>query len=98
MLTRLAFALSMAIEFDCFLIDEAMAVGDARFHQSCHEELFRKRGDRAFIWCRTAPASSRVLHARCRAARRQAAPVRRCRRAYDFYMRELGMTQQPVEA
>jgi len=49
MLTRLAFALSMAIEFDCFLIDEAMVVGDARFHQRCHEELFHKRKDRAFI-------------------------------------------------
>ena len=49
MLTRLAFALSMAIEFDCFLIDEAMVVGDARFHQRCHVELFQKRRDRAFI-------------------------------------------------
>src|ERR1700688_2078140 len=49
MLTRLAFALSMAIEFDCFLIDEAMVVGDARFHERCHYELFQKRKDRAFI-------------------------------------------------
>jgi capsular polysaccharide transport system ATP-binding protein len=49
MLTRLAFALSMAIEFDCFLIDEAMIVGDTRFHERCHYELFHKRRDRAFI-------------------------------------------------
>lgn len=49
MTTRLAFALSMAIEFDCFLIDEAMVVGDKRFHDRCHEELFQKRKDRAFI-------------------------------------------------
>ena len=49
MLTRLAFALSMAIEFDCFLIDEAMVVGDKRFHDRCHEELFTKRKDRAFV-------------------------------------------------
>jgi capsular polysaccharide transport system ATP-binding protein len=49
MLTRLAFALSMAIEFDCFLIDEAMVVGDVRFHERCHAELFHKRKDRAFI-------------------------------------------------
>lgn len=49
MVTRLAFALSMAIEFDCFLIDEAMVVGDKRFHDRCHEELFHKRRDRAFI-------------------------------------------------
>jgi capsular polysaccharide transport system ATP-binding protein len=49
MTMRLAFALSMAIEFDCFLIDEGMAVGDARFGARCHEELFEKRRDRAFI-------------------------------------------------
>lgn len=48
-MTRLAFALSMAIEFDCFLIDESMVVGDARFHERCHIELFQKRKDRAFI-------------------------------------------------
>jgi len=49
MMTRLAFALSMAIEFDCFLIDEAMVAGDSRFHARCHHELFVKRKDRAFI-------------------------------------------------
>jgi capsular polysaccharide transport system ATP-binding protein len=49
MLTRLAFALSMAIEFDCFLIDEALIVGDVRFHERCQYELFVKRKDRAFI-------------------------------------------------
>ena len=49
MRARLAFALSMAVEFDCFLIDEVVAVGDARFHEKCHEELFVKRKDRAMI-------------------------------------------------
>jgi len=49
MKTRLAFALSMAIEFDCFLIDEVLVVGDKRFHDRCHNELFRKRRDRSFI-------------------------------------------------
>ena len=49
MIMRLAFALSMAIEFDCFLIDEGLAVGDARFGHRCHVELFQKRKDRAFI-------------------------------------------------
>jgi len=49
MRARLAFAISMAIEFDCFLIDEVMAVGDARFHEKCHIELFEKRKDRAMI-------------------------------------------------
>src|SRR5258706_12386273 len=49
MTMRLAFALSMAIEFDCFLIDEGLAVGDSRFGDRCHVELFQKRKDRAFI-------------------------------------------------
>ena len=49
MQARLAFALSMIIEFDCFLIDEIVAVGDSRFQAKCHEELFLKRADRARI-------------------------------------------------
>lgn len=49
MRARFAFAVSMAIDFDCFLIDEVIAVGDARFHEKCHEELFVKRRDRALI-------------------------------------------------
>ena len=49
MQARLAFALSMVIEFDCFLIDEIVAVGDSRFQAKCHEELFVKRADRARI-------------------------------------------------
>lgn len=49
MRARLAFAISMLIEFDCFLIDEIMAVGDLRFQRKCHEELFVKRADRAMI-------------------------------------------------
>lgn len=46
---RLAFALSLAIEFDCYLIDEVIMVGDARFTQRCEEELFGKRADRTLI-------------------------------------------------
>jgi ABC-type transport system involved in cytochrome c biogenesis ATPase subunit len=49
MRARLAFALSMIIEFDCFLIDEVVAVGDDRFKQRCQVELFQKRNDRAMI-------------------------------------------------
>ncbi|OYV97550.1 MAG: ATP-binding protein [Acidobacteria bacterium 21-70-11] len=49
MRARLAFAISMAIEFDCFLIDEGMSVGDHRFARKCDIELFEKRGDRAMI-------------------------------------------------
>ena len=49
MRARLAFAISMVIDFDCFLIDEIIAVGDARFHEKCNHELFEKRGNRAMI-------------------------------------------------
>ncbi len=49
MTSRLAFGLSIAIEFDCFLIDEGFSVGDFRFIGKSHHELFEKRGDRAFI-------------------------------------------------
>ncbi len=49
MRARLAFAISMVIDFDCFLIDEVISVGDARFHAKCQEELFVKRADKALI-------------------------------------------------
>jgi capsular polysaccharide transport system ATP-binding protein len=49
MRARLAFALSMAVEFDCFMIDEVIAVGDSRFHRKCQVELFEKRRDRALV-------------------------------------------------
>lgn len=49
MRARLAFGLSLAIEFDCYLIDELVSVGDARFQRKCNEELFERRGDRAFL-------------------------------------------------
>lgn len=49
MRARLAFAISMVVEFDCFLIDEVVAVGDARFHEKCRIELFEKRADRAML-------------------------------------------------
>lgn len=49
MRARLAFALSLAIEFDCYLIDEVILVGDQNFQKKCHSELFEKRADRAML-------------------------------------------------
>ena len=46
---RLAFALSLGIEFDCYLIDEIILVGDQNFQRKCHYELFEKRTDRTLI-------------------------------------------------
>jgi capsular polysaccharide transport system ATP-binding protein len=48
MLARLAFGLSLAIDFECYLIDEVTAVGDARFAARCKEE-FQKRRKKADI-------------------------------------------------
>ena len=92
----------MAIEFDCFLIDEAMVVGDARFHQRCHDELFQKRKDRAFI---LVSHDASVIKMYCS----RAAVLHEGRLhqfddidpAYDFYMNELGLppgASTPVEA
>lgn len=49
MRARLAFGLSLAIEFECYLIDELVAVGDARFARKCTEELFEHRANRTFL-------------------------------------------------
>lgn len=49
MMAKLGFAISMAIDFDCFLIDEVLAVGDERFQEKCRKALFEDRWDRAMI-------------------------------------------------
>lgn len=49
MRARLAFALTLAIDFDCYLIDEVISVGDQRFHQKCHDLLFKERAGAAMI-------------------------------------------------
>ncbi|OYX62026.1 MAG: ATP-binding protein [Novosphingobium sp. 32-60-15] len=49
MRARLAFALSLVIEFDCYMIDEIILVGDQNFQRKCHHELFEKRADRALL-------------------------------------------------
>lgn len=40
---RLAFSLSLAMNFECYLIDEVILVGDRRFQLKCHDELFGRR-------------------------------------------------------
>ncbi len=49
MRARLAFAVSMAVDFDCYLIDEIVAVGDDRFQRKCQLELFEKRAHKAML-------------------------------------------------
>ncbi|WP_373699927.1 ABC transporter ATP-binding protein [Neisseria dentiae] len=57
MKARLAFALSLAVEFDCYLIDEVIAVGDSRFSEKCRYELFEKRRDRSIILVSHSPSA-----------------------------------------
>ncbi|NML13015.1 ABC transporter ATP-binding protein [Sphingobium sp. AR-3-1] len=49
MRARLAFGLSLAIEFDCYLIDEVIMVGDQNFNRKCHHELLERRQSRSMI-------------------------------------------------
>ncbi len=49
MRSRLMFGLTLAVDFDCFLIDEVISVGDQRFQRKCHDELFVKRAGCAMI-------------------------------------------------
>lgn len=48
MRSRLAFGLSMAFEFDYYLIDEVMSVGDAHFRAKC-KEVFKEKMKNANI-------------------------------------------------
>jgi capsular polysaccharide transport system ATP-binding protein len=48
MMARLSFGLSMAIDFECYLVDEITAVGDARFQARC-QAAFAERRKRANI-------------------------------------------------
>lgn len=49
MRARLGFGLSLGIDFDCYLVDEVIFVGDARFHKRCRYEIFERRPDRSLL-------------------------------------------------
>lgn len=46
---RLAFAVSMAVEFDFYLIDEIVGVGDAKFAERCQEAFAERAGRSGLI-------------------------------------------------
>lgn len=46
---RLALALSLAINFECLLVDEVIVVGDARFQRKCFREIFENRSQHSMI-------------------------------------------------
>jgi capsular polysaccharide transport system ATP-binding protein len=49
MRARLAFGLSMAIEFDAYLVDEVTAVGDASFQAKCRRAFAERSGRSSVI-------------------------------------------------
>jgi capsular polysaccharide transport system ATP-binding protein len=49
MRARLAFALSMAIDFDVYLVDEVTAVGDTNFQKKCRKAFADRRGHSSVI-------------------------------------------------
>ena len=86
MRARLAFALSMAIEFDCYLIDEVLAVGDNRFRERCHQELLEKRKDRSLILVSHMPDQIREhCHTCCVLHEGRLTRFDDVNEAYDYY-------------
>jgi capsular polysaccharide transport system ATP-binding protein len=59
MRAKFSFGVSLAIEFDCYLIDEVLAVGDQQFRRKCKRELFEKRSDRAMLMVSHQPSMIR---------------------------------------
>ena len=49
MRARLAFAVSLAVDFDCYIVDEVIAVGDQRFRDRCRDALAKRRQSGALI-------------------------------------------------
>ncbi|MFC6634826.1 ABC transporter ATP-binding protein [Microbulbifer taiwanensis] len=49
MRSRLAFGLSISVDFDCYLVDEVMSVGDAHFKHKCEQVIAEKRKTANFI-------------------------------------------------
>lgn len=49
MISRLAFGVSLAISFDCYLVDEVAAAGDMRFRRRCEDELMARRNSGTLI-------------------------------------------------
>ena len=62
MAARLAFGVSLAIDFDCYLVDEVTTAGDARFQQRCHDALAARRAAGTLIMVSHSPD---VLKAYC---------------------------------
>ncbi len=60
MTARLAFGISLAIDFDCYLVDEITAAGDARFRERSHAALTERAENRTLIMVSHDPATLRT--------------------------------------
>lgn len=49
MSARLAFGVSLAINFDCYLVDEVTGAGDDRFRQKCEDALEHRRANGTLV-------------------------------------------------
>lgn len=55
MQARLAFGVSLAIDFDCYLVDEVTSAGDIRFQERCHQALTQRRAAGTLIMVSHSP-------------------------------------------
>lgn len=63
MSARLAFGVSLAINFDCYLVDEVTAAGDQRFRQRSEEALLTRRDTGSLVMI---SHDANTLHQYCR--------------------------------
>jgi capsular polysaccharide transport system ATP-binding protein len=61
MQARLAFGISLAIDFDCYLVDEVTAAGDERFRQRCDEALHYRKDTGALVMISHDPGTLRTF-------------------------------------
>jgi capsular polysaccharide transport system ATP-binding protein len=61
MIARLGFALSLAVDFDCYLVDEAIAAGDARFGDRYRKALQERRARSTLLLVSHQPETVRAL-------------------------------------
>jgi capsular polysaccharide transport system ATP-binding protein len=61
MMMRLGFALSLAVDFECYLVDEVIAVGDARFGERCRKALEERQERSALLLVSHQPETVRAF-------------------------------------
>ncbi|MDN3566895.1 ABC transporter ATP-binding protein [Paeniroseomonas aquatica] len=57
MIMRLGFALSLAVDFECYLVDEVIAVGDTRFGERCRKALAERQARSTLLLVSHIPAT-----------------------------------------